>query len=149
MLRLNKGIRDAAEVDGYAILCLFLGIILKRGVNFGDLRRRGRFHLAMIEAAPEDRSQLRPSPVGRCLAYQEMEKRVVSSGNGPSEAGLMWATGMQVCKMLCKFEQIVVKRHSSDHRRLIEFGLLGLASEVEVGEHAPFFERLDLLVDRL
>ena len=57
----------------------------------------------------------------------------------------MRALRVQICKVLGEFEQIVGKRHASCQGWLIELGLLGLAAEVEVGKHAPLFQRLNLL----
>lgn len=56
---------------------------------------------------------------------------------------------VQICKVLGEFEQVVGKRHASRHGPLIEFGLLGLAAEVEVGKHTPLFQGLNFLVDGL
>jgi hypothetical protein len=61
----------------------------------------------------------------------------------------MWALSVQVCEVLGEFEQIVGKRHASGQNRLIEFGLFGLAPEIEVGKHAPLFQRLNLFDDGL
>ena len=52
---------------------------------------------------------------------------------------------VQIGKVLGEFEQIVGKRRASCRGRLIELGLLGLATEVEVGKHAPLFQGLNLL----
>ncbi len=57
----------------------------------------------------------------------------------------MRALRMQTPKVLGEFQQVVGKRHGSLQGRLIEVGLLGLAAEVEIGKHAPFFQGLDLL----
>ena len=56
---------------------------------------------------------------------------------------------VQICKVSGEFEQIVGKRHGSRQGRLTELGLLGLATEVEIGEHAPLFQGLNLLNDGL
>jgi len=61
----------------------------------------------------------------------------------------MRALRVQICKVLGEFEQLVGKRHASCQGGLIEFGLLGLAAEVEVGKHAPLFQGLNLLDDGL
>jgi hypothetical protein len=61
----------------------------------------------------------------------------------------MRALRVQIRKVLGKFEQIVGKRHASCQGRLIEFGLLGLAAEVEVRKHAPLFQGLNFLDDGL
>src|ERR1039457_5305077 len=133
-------------MDGHRPLCAFGRIVRESGIDLRDLRFRCRFHRAVIETATEYRSQFRPSPVGRRLGYQEMEERVVGSGNGPPEAGLMLrALRMQTLKDLGEYEQVVGKRHGSSQSRLFEVGLLGLAAEVEVGKNAPFFQGLNLL----
>jgi hypothetical protein len=54
---------------------------------------------------------------------------------------------VQIGKVLGKFEQVVVKRHASCQSRLIEFGLLGLAPEIEVGKNAPLFQGLHVAND--
>src|SRR5438093_7821274 len=56
----------------------------------------------------------------------------------------MRALRVQICKGLCDFEQVVGKRHASCQCWLIELGLLGLAAEVEIGEHAPLLQGLNL-----
>ena len=62
-----------------------------------------------------------------------MEERVVGRGNGPPKAGLMRSLPAQICEVLGEFEQVIGKRHASYQSRLIEFGLFGLAAEVEIG----------------
>src|ERR1022692_1299570 len=54
---------------------------------------------------------------------------------------------LQICEVMGEFEQIAGKRHASRQRRWIQFGVLGLAAEVEVGKHAPSFQGLNLLFD--
>src|SRR5258706_15281262 len=67
----------------------------------------------------------------------------------PPEARLMRVLRVQIGKVFGEFKQIVGKRHASCHDRLIEFGLLGLATEVKVGKDAPSFQGLNLLLDGL
>jgi hypothetical protein len=59
----------------------------------------------------------------------------------------MWTLSVQICEVMGEFEQIAGKRHASRQRRWIQFGVLGLAAEVEVGKHAPSFQGLNLLFD--
>ena len=56
---------------------------------------------------------------------------------------------VQVGKMPGQLEQIDGKRHPLCQGRLVEFGLLRLAAKVEIGEHAPLFQWLNLLDDGL
>lgn len=59
----------------------------------------------------------------------------------------MRARRVQICNIPGEFEQVVGEPHLLCNGPLIEFGLFGLAAEVEIRKDLPSFQRVNLFGD--
>ena len=78
-----------------------------------------------------------------------MKEGVVSRGYRAAQTGLVGFILMEIRNLLSEFEQIMGVSHRSRPCWFLDFGLLALCQEIEVGQNAPFFERSNLLDDRM